>query len=143
MKMPSAALATCLALALAACASGPDYEAYSSQLPSLDPAEGRIFVYRTEKFGLANQPPVELDGEEVGEAVPEGFFYIDVPPGEHTITCETEVTRSAVVVVEPGETYYVRLNAKLGVIGNRIEPELVRAATGRKEIKETSYIGGE
>jgi hypothetical protein len=31
----------------------------------------------------------------VGEVVPEGFFFADVSPGVHRITCEREVTRAA------------------------------------------------
>lgn len=129
-----------VALGLGACATGPDYDEYRDNLPDLAPGEGRIFVYRTAMFGLANQPSVELNGETVGEAVPEGFFFVDVSPGAHTITCETEVTRSAEVEVEAGGTYYVRLNAKLGVVGNRIEPELVNASVGAREIRETRYL---
>ena len=104
---------------------------------SLAPGKGRIYVYRVAKFGLANQPEILFNGRSIGKAVPEGFLYIDAVPGSHTISATTEIR----VDIAQGQVAYVRLNARLGVIGNRIEPELVHERTGREQIRDTKYIG--
>src|SRR5262249_52884699 len=70
-----------LGLALGACASGPKFTEIESTFPPLDPSQGRIFIYRTAILGAAVQPSVKLNGEVVGAAVPDGFFFVDRPPG--------------------------------------------------------------
>lgn len=47
---------------------------------------GRIYVYRTAAFGAAVQPKVRLNEEVIGKAVPKGFFYVDRPIGEYTLS---------------------------------------------------------
>lgn len=126
---------------LGACASGTDYRDYREEIEPVSSDEGRIYVYRTDTFGLANQPAVRLNDRQIGRAVPEGFFYVDVAPGSYTISCATEVTRSVDVEIDAGATYYVRLDAKLGIIGNRLVPELVSTRKGAKEILSTRYTG--
>jgi hypothetical protein len=44
-------------------------------------------------LGAAVQRAVKLNGEVVGKAVPQGFFYVDRPPGDYTVTTATEVEK--------------------------------------------------
>lgn len=131
------------ALLLTACASGPKYAEVASGFEALDPAEGRIYIYRPSSFGAAVRPNVKLNGEVVGEAISHGFFFVDRPPGEYTIVTSTEVDRSLSLTLEAGQTRYVRLGISFGFVVGHVYPELVDSLVGEEEIKELSYTGGQ
>ena len=132
---------TLFALLVACCASGPKYAEVAGTLSKPDPELGRIFIYRSTALGAAVQPAVQLDGQMVGKAVPRGFFYVDVEPGSHKIMTATEVDRALSLVVDPGQTRYVRLSISMGFFVGHVYPELVDNEVGASEIKELSYIG--
>ncbi len=134
-------IALTLSLLLAGCASGPSYDEYAGNIDAVDPAKGRIYVYRTATLGAAIQPAVRLNGSEVGKAKPKGFFYVDVDPGDYTISCSTEAERNLSLNVGAGETRYVRLEVKMGVFAGHIKPVLVDNNAGSSEIKKTKYTG--
>jgi hypothetical protein len=138
----SVIVALALGLALSACATGPKFTELESTIPALDPSLGRIFIYRTTVFGAAVQPNVKLNGEVVGSAVPNGFFFVDRPPGDYTVSTATEVERSVMLGLRAGETQYVRLNIGMGFLVGRVAPELIHPETGREEIKMLSFAGG-
>lgn len=132
---------TLFALLVAGCASGPKYAEVAGTLSKPDPELGRIFIYRSTALGAAVQPAVQLDGQMVGKAVPRGFFYVDVEPGSHKIMTATEVERALSLVVDPGQTRYVRLGISMGFFVGHVYPELVDNEVGASEIKDLSYIG--
>ena len=68
--------AGCLAILAAGCASGPKYSEYRCTVPAPSQGSGRIWFYRPSAVGAAVQPAVKLDGQQVGNAVPHGFFHV-------------------------------------------------------------------
>ena len=114
----------CLLLSLAGCASGPTVSEMQSAIPPLDPKLGRIYFYREGSMGAAIQPSVQLNGEKVGDAVPNGFFYVDRAPGKYVAGAVTEVERNVEFALKAGETVYVRLRATFGAIAARIQVEM-------------------
>jgi hypothetical protein len=112
-----------------------------SSLPALTSDNGRIFVYRSTVLGAAIQPSVKINGDVVGSAVPQGFFYVDRPPGDYEITTITEVTRTLSLHLDAGQTRYVRLGISMGFFVGHVYPELVDDAVGAAEIQELHYIG--
>jgi len=91
---PSAVIAVLVSMLLAACAtSGPKFSEMTAAMSTAGPDMGRIYFYRTTVLGAAVQPGVRLNGEVVGKAVPNGFFYVDCPPGNYQVATETEVER--------------------------------------------------
>ena len=102
---------------------------------------GRIYIYRTSILGAAIQPDVKVNGDVVGSAVPNGFFYVDLKPGNHEIVTSTEVDRKLSLSLEKGETRYVRLNISMGFFVGHVYPELVDPEEGRKEIQDLHYTG--
>jgi hypothetical protein len=83
-----------LAMILAACATDPTYLEMKSKIPTLDPAQGRVFVYRDSTFGAAIQPQVMINGKVVGVSRGNGIFYTDLPAGDYRLSSQTEVERS-------------------------------------------------
>ena len=144
MKTTRAGLLTFLlaAVALAGCASGPAYEEYESQIQAVGDGDGRIYMYRTSSLGAAVQPAITVNGDAVGKAVPKGFFYVDLAPGDYTIAASTEAKRSLDVTLDAGEEMYVRLEIKMGAFVGHIKPVLVETAVGKEEIKKTNFAGG-
>ena len=130
-------LASGLLVLISACATGPSLKESAQALPPLDSGQGRIFFYRTIVIGAAYTPDVLLNGQKVGNAVPRGVFYRDVPPGKYAVT--TTMTSEIVNFdVAAGDKKYIKLNYGFGF---RIYPELVDSATGESEASELSLTG--
>ena len=127
---------------LAACASGgPKYKEMSQGLTTPQPGTERIWFYRTSVMGAAVQPEVKLNGETVGKAVPEGFFYVDRAPGDYTVTTSTEIEKKLTFKLELGQPRYVRLDIGMGFFVGHVYAVLVDEEKAKKELDSTSYIG--
>jgi hypothetical protein len=131
-----------LSALLAACASGPMLAEIQSQIPSLEPGQGRLYFYRDNNFvGGGVQPSILVNSQSVGKSVPGGFFFVDVKPGPVEVSCSTEVEKKLSLVLDAGQTRYVRTVVGFGVFVGRVYPELVDNAEGVKMVAESKYIG--
>ena len=132
-----------MVLFLSACATGPKYEDAKSGFPALDADKGRIFFYREAVFfGDAVQPDIKLNGQVVGQAQPNGVFFVDRPPGDFEVLTSTEVDEKLTFTLDRGEIRYVKLSIQMGILIGRIVPKLVGKEEGQKEIQGMSYTGG-
>ncbi len=137
-KVIPAMLATLL---LVGCASGPTFREMSANLAGTSPEMGRIYFYRTAVLGAAVQPQVLLNGQTVGKAVPQGFFYVNRPPGNYEVSTSTEVERNLTFTLTKGQTRYVRLSISMGFFVGHVYGELMDEFVGRSEILETHFTG--
>jgi len=135
-------LITSLPLLLLGCATGKNFAEMRQSIPPLSPDQGRIFIYRTAVLGAAVQPSVKVNDQVVGAAVPQGFFYVDRPPGEYRVSTETEVLRTLSLTLEPGQVRYVKLGISMGFFVGHVYPELVEDAVGQSEIAGCRYASG-
>jgi hypothetical protein len=87
-------------------------------------------VIKTALMGAAGQPAVRVNGEVVGSAVPNGFFYVDRAPENYEIMTSTEVDRKLSLTLDKGEARFVRLNISMGFFAGHVYPELIDPATG-------------
>ena len=137
-----AVTAVVASIMLAACAtSGPKFSEMNATIAAAKPEMGRIYFYRTALLGAAVQPAVRLNGEKVGSAVPNGFFYVDRPAGSYQVATETEVEKKLTFTLEAGQVRYVRLNISMGFFVGHVYGELVDEAKGRAEIADLRYTG--
>jgi hypothetical protein len=135
----AAMLATAFPL-LAACASGPTFSEMHASEPAVKPEKGRIYFYRVSSMmGSGVQPPIRVNGEVVGMAIPGGYFYVDRDPGAYDIATATETTESIKATIKAGEIRYVRLDISMGVMVGRVAPTLVMAEQGEPEIAKCHY----
>ena len=102
-----------------------------------------MYFYRTTALGAGVQPAVKLNGEKIGTAKPQGFFYADRPAGNYEIETSTEVKRRLSLTLDKSQTRYVRLNMAMGFFVGHVYPELVDDQTGEKEIRGCKYTGTE
>ncbi len=136
--------ASCLfALALSACASGVQFTEMNPSTMPRDQDFGRIFLYRTTVVGAALRPDIRLNGEKIGEAVAQGFFYVDRPPGNYEVVTSTEVDRKVTFVLEKGQARFIRFSVSMGFFVGHVYGELVDSAVGLEEIKQCKYAGAE
>jgi hypothetical protein len=135
-KIAQPVLACCLMLFLAACASsGPIFKDAQAKVAPVAADSGRVFFYRpSSMFGAAVQPSIKLNGEKVGESVPGGYFFVDKPAGSYKISTETEVERDLTLVLEPGQTKYVKTHVSMGFAVGHVSPEIVETDVALKEI---------
>ena len=135
-------LALAISLILGGCAmTGPRFSELAPTLTPVGSDTGRIYIYRTTALGAAVQPEVRLNGEVVGSAVPNGFFYVDRAPGNYEVITSTEVDRKLSMTLDKGQTRYVRLNISIGFFVGHVYPELVENEVGQQEIQDLRYTG--
>jgi hypothetical protein len=129
-------------LILGACAtSGPKYSEARPFAVAPATGDGRIYLYRTAVLGMAVQPDVKINGEVVGQATPNGYFYVDRKPGTYEVTTTTEVERKLSLTLDKDQTRYVRLNISMGFFVGHVYPELVDNEVGLKELQDCRYTG--
>jgi|SRR6266849_3438175 hypothetical protein len=141
MKIRSVAIVVASMLLCACATSGPKFSEMASSMPAAKTDMGRIYFYRTTALGAAVQPDVRLNGEVVGKAVPNGFFYADRAAGNYQVATETEVERKLTFTLDSGQVRYVRLNISMGFFVGHVYGELVDEAKGREEIADMRYTG--
>ena len=90
------------------CASGPAYDEFKASIPELSSDSGRIYIYRYGMKGYMSQPDVMLNGEKIGEAQANGFFYVDRPTGNYEIMISDEPDRKISFDLESNQTRYVQ-----------------------------------
>lgn len=125
------------------CASGPVYDKVISTFPEISPDTGRIYIFRPSAMGYAIQPDVKLNGEVIGEADPQGFFYVDRPAGSYEVVTSTEVDRTLSFTLEKNQTRYVRLRVAMGFFVGHVYPELVEEQEALEDLKYCKYTQGE
>ncbi|NOT23586.1 MAG: DUF2846 domain-containing protein [Nitrospiraceae bacterium] len=136
--------ACCLvALTLSACASGVKFTELNPSTMPKNQDSGRIFFYRTTVLGAALQPDIRLNGVKVGDAIAQGFFYVDRPSGNYEVVTSTEVDRKITFVLEKEQTRFVRFSVSIGFFVGHVYGELVDSAEALEEIKECKYTGAE
>jgi hypothetical protein len=140
-KLLSLLLVIGSAALMTGCATGPSYSQFKASIPALARDDGRIYFYRTAELGAAVQPDVHLNDQVIGTAAPDGFFYVDRPPGNYKVETATEVERTLSLTLDKGQTRYVRFDVSLGFLVGHVYPVLVEDATGESEIANCYYTG--
>ncbi len=129
-------------LFLGACAtSGPKFSEYKTQIQLSNPDFGRIYFYRTSALGAALRPSVVLNKEVVGQAIANGFFYVDRTPGDYVVVTSTEVERKVSFILEKGQNRYIRFGVNMGFFVGHVYPELVDERVGLSEINDCRLTG--
>jgi hypothetical protein len=74
----------------AATANGPLYAELPKERMVAHEGQGRIVVYRPGEglVGAARSVRIALDGSKVGACDVDGFLFVDLPPGAHTLEAD-------------------------------------------------------
>jgi|TARA_B110000263_G_C15031557_1_gene384247 hypothetical protein len=128
---------------LTSCATGQIYQDVTFKERSEN--DGRIYFYRNKAggFGSGIRPPINIDGLTVGRAISGGFFYVDRPQGAYNISVKSDIKENVVSInLKGGETYYVQLKTRMGLMTARIIPEVVDSLKGQQEIQACKLDNG-
>ena len=128
-------------LCAASCALGPTYEEFSGAIEPPLPLDGRIYIYCAPASGADFRLSVMVNGEEVGKAKPNSFFYVDRLAGKYEISIPTKGERNLSLTLEEGEVKYVRLDVKIGLFVGQVDLVSVDKAVGEQELKSMTYTG--
>ena len=129
-------IATFFIAGCATVASGPGFADYKRSIANLDSHSGTIFFYRNDSLGAFHHPNVVLDGEKIGEAVAQGFFYVDRPSGHYKLGVGIGKLS---FTLDKGETRYIRLGVSKGSSAH-FYPEWVKNEIGKNEILFCNFI---
>jgi len=126
---------------LAGCASGVPVSESKVAKEEVPTGKARVAVYRTNLLGAAIQPVVSVDGKETGRCTPQGVFYVDVKPGQHTLSATTEVEKKSYLSVSEGETAYVKCSIGLGLFVGQPKLDVVSSSIGRTDTQKLKVTG--
>jgi hypothetical protein len=129
--MNSRIVVLCCTLLLYACAAtGPRFETLKDSFPIVDENSGRVFFYREyASFGAGMRPDIFACNRKVGESIPGGVFYVDLPVGECDISIPTVLyggERKLKINIPARKTLYLRTWIGGSGFGGRTNMELVR-----------------
>lgn len=126
---------------LTGCASVPmasverDHERKEFAIPPQETAG--LYIYRNSSFGGALKKTVFVDGVVVGETAPMTYFYMDVKPGIHVLSTESEFSNNDLELnTQGGKNYFVRQYIKFGVFVHGANLELVPEEEGKQGVLE-------
>jgi hypothetical protein len=150
-----------LLLVLAGCATGPQYSDIQANIRPVAADKGRIYFYRTTwPPAVGMQPVIYANGKAVGNSQPDGFFFIDIEPGNITVEIEKTVWEENITtlahetvtgvspkqrvydnalnfVLKPGQTLYVETSPNLR--DKRVDAKLVEEERARKRLVPRKY----
>ena len=123
-------------------ATGPKYVDIATAFPAIGEGQGRIYFFRSDSMvGAAVQPAIKLNSLVIGKSEPGGFFFVDRPSGNYTVSTTTEVENSIAFNLEPKETKYIRTSVSMGVLVGHVKPTVEAPNVASAEISLLHYVG--
>ena len=126
-------------VALSGCASVPmaptDLDAQGKRFQPPPPEKASFYVYRESVFGAAYSVNVTMGQRALGALAADTWFLIDVEPGQYDMRCSAgEGSDSKIVGIAAGETRYVEVAMRMGVMQPRCAVFEVNAEQGQKAV---------
>lgn len=81
--------------------------------------KGQVVFFRPGGTGFLIGCGVNENGERVSGLGNGKYFIVQTAPGTHTYSAKSEAKDVITLEVDPGETYYVRCNIKMGILVGR------------------------
>jgi hypothetical protein len=127
---------------VAGCATGTRIADMAGRIPPIPAGMGRIWFYRdSSPVGWALQPSIRLNGQVVGDSVPGGAFYRDVPPGNYNVSTSTEVEHRLSFTVTAAQERFVRTSVSMGLVLGHVSAELVDPSEARQAVATKAFTG--
>ena len=114
-----------LALALLAgtgCSASSDFMRPAAPgVGAAAPEQAQVVFIRPSGFASAIKTTIlGSHGEFLGDSLPESYFAVSMPPGEHVFIAWAENTAALRANLEAGKTYYVEVSPKMGAWSARM-----------------------
>ena len=102
-------------------------------LPPADKAG--LYIYRNSFFGQALYKEVYVDSVFIGETANGVYFYLELFPGTHFISTESEFGENSVMFdAEGGKNYFAEQYIKVGVFVGGAGIEMVDEKVGMQQV---------
>ena len=96
-----------------------------------------LYIYRNTNIGGALKKTVRVDGEIIGESAPMTYFYLDITPGSHSLSTESEFSNNDLILnAKSGKNHFINQYIKMGLFVGGAGLELVSEKEGRNGVLE-------
>ena len=134
-------------LLLAGCASVPldsaQQDARGKQFTPPPPDRGSLYVYRQGPMGAPVSIGVTLAGQPETKLAQDTFVWLEPAPGAIDVRCAgTDGAADTAVSVGPGETRFVEVAYRPGLMGSRCAVREVPEAEGRAAVLAGKRVVG-
>jgi hypothetical protein len=117
-----------------------DYDAETKKdqhpTPEVPADKALVYVMRTTIIGFKIHSKLAVDGKWMGTNRGKTYFFFTLDPGEHFVCSESENQDAIALTVEPGKTYYVQQQVKMGAWKARTKLAMLDEAKGKKELDD-------
>ena len=94
-----------------------------------------LYIFRNSFLGQALTRPIYVDGNLIGETANGVYFYMDLSPGKHFISTESEFGKNSVVFeAEGGKNYFAEQYIKMGIFSGGSDVEMVEEKVGMQQV---------
>ncbi len=110
---------------------------------NLPEGKAGLYFYRhtAGNFAFGIIKTAYLDYQAIAKLKHHYFIYMDVEPGEHTISVESEFSPNKLkILFEKGKNYFVRQYLKIGIFVNGSNVVLMDEEKAKKALKDDDYI---
>ena len=109
--------------------------------PAAAPSEGSALVYwvRPSAYGGAIKSWAFVDGEVVGVTKANGYFFADVPAGNHIFWSKAENVSMTELDIVAGHTYYFEHDIRMGDVKAQVKQTVLTEQQGKDALAECEY----
>ncbi|HEX2891399.1 hypothetical protein [Vineibacter terrae] len=105
-----------------------------------NPGAGAIYIVRARDAVFLAGVPVQLDGQPVASLRRDDYARVDVPPGQHRISCgDTNTTQ--VVQVAPSQVAFVEAKLQVGLLAPSCALQPMDDVSGRERVMSGKRAG--
>jgi len=102
-------------------------------LPPSDKAG--LYIFRNSFLGQAVSREIYVDSVFIGKTANGVYFYLEISPGTHTISTESEFGENSVMLeVEGGKNYFAEQYIKMGIFSGGAGIEMVDESVGMQQV---------
>lgn len=103
------------------------------KLPSSDRAG--LYIYRNSFLGQALKKEIYVDSVFIGETANGVYFYLELAPGTHSISTESEFSENSIVFeAEGGKNYFAEQYIEMGIFSGAAGIEMVDEKVGTQQV---------
>lgn len=94
-----------------------------------------LYIYRNSFLGQALYKDLYVDSVFIGETANGVYFYLEILPGTHTISTESEFGENSLIFeAEDGKNYFAEQYVKAGVFVGGAGIEMVDESVGMQQV---------
>lgn len=99
------------------------------------PDRAGLYIFRNSFLGQMLSRPLYVDGNLIGETANGVYFYLNLSPGKHFISTESEFGKNSITFeAEGGKNYFAEQYIKMGIFSGGSDVEMVDEKVGMQQV---------